>query len=107
MAQLFSLGGIRVMAKHMTKERWDAIRAKGRLRYFVSPGMLKVGIICGVISGVFIWCLVGLLPQVHRLSWWLLIVLILVLSVVFNVGYGTLFWHLNEKTFHGDDKDAV
>jgi hypothetical protein len=106
-AQLFSLGGISVMAKHMTKERWDAIRAKGRLRYFVSPGMLKIGIICGVISGVFLWCLVELAPGVHRLSWSLLMLLILAFALVFNVGFGFLSWHLNEKAFHGDDKDAA
>jgi hypothetical protein len=91
----------------MTKERWTEIRAKGRLRYFVSPVMLKLGIMCGVISGLFIWCLVGLAPQSHRLSWWLLIVLVLSLSVVFNVGFGTLSWHLNEKAFPSDDTHAA
>jgi uncharacterized membrane protein len=94
------------MAKHMTKEKWDTIRPKGLARYIVSFGVLRVGIICGVI---FAWLPYGfgIATHAYSMSGRMFIVLAVVLILVFTVGFGCLFWHFNEKAFHSDDKDAV
>ena len=88
-----------IMAKHMTKEEWARIRTKGLARYFISSGVLKVGIICGFLFALFPYEL-GIATHAYSMSGMMFILLTVVLTLVFTVGLGCLFWHLNEKGFH-------
>jgi len=80
------------------KQRWEKIRSKGRTCYIVSFGILRIGIISGVIFSLLPYEF-GMVTHAYTMSVWMLMLLIIILTLVFTFGFGCLFWHLNEKNF--------
>jgi hypothetical protein len=81
------------------KQRWDAVRVHGLARYIVSFGILKLGVISGVILGLFPYEL-GLATRAYTMPLWTLMLVIAGLALLFSVGFGCLLWHFNEKNYY-------
>jgi hypothetical protein len=86
------------------KQRWGAVRVNGLTRYIVSFGILKLGIIPGVMIGLFPYEL-GLATRAYTMSLWALMLIIVGLALLFSVGFGCLLWHFNEKNYLIPDID--
>jgi hypothetical protein len=82
----------------MWADLWGQRRAKGRAHYIFFNIVLKIGSVCGGIATFFHLGLVSEFNgNINPLWKWP--IEFVVLMLVFGIGYGFVFWHLNEKEY--------
>ena len=80
------------------KQAWEKIRAKGRVRYIIVEGILRRGILAGIIFGPCPFLLVNAVGG-GEIKWLWMGVLSVVLALLLGTLMGVLFWHLTEKNY--------
>lgn len=80
------------------RNNWEKVRANGRGRYIVVEGILKRGLLAGVIIGAFPF-LIHSLCNGWTTDWLLLVILFVVAAFISGSIMGGLFWHLQESEY--------
>jgi len=88
------------------KQKWERIRLKGWKHFILVYGVLRIGILSGIVFSVLPYE-IGLVTHAYTMSVWWLGTLAVSLALAFGFGFGALIWHLNQKIYQNPDDDHV
>ena len=80
------------------KEFWERMRAKGIVHYFIFDGILRRGILSSAITTSFTYE-VGSTFGRYSMPVGLVVLIFLIATLVFGIGWGALLWHLQESEY--------
>jgi hypothetical protein len=86
------------------RHTWEKIRSNGRIHFIVFRGILRLGIVPGLIVAIFPYEL-GLATHMFSMSLWAVIIMAIFLSVFIGIGLGALIWRVNEKGYNLPNTD--